>query len=136
MKQEAVAVGQKKISWVIYGLLVLSVVFTMGFFLGSNQTAAPVQVTIAAPAEETTAAPKTNDEALPEHENGLVDLNTADQATLETLPGIGPELASRILAYRETYGKFVSKEQIMDVDGIGQGRYEKIEAYLTVGGTQ
>lgn len=136
MKQEAVDMGQKKISWIIYGILVLSVVFTMGFFLGSNQTPATVQVTVAAPAEEPAAPQRTNDETSSVTADGVVDLNTADQAALETLPGIGPELASRILAYREQYGMFVSKEQIMDVDGIGQGRYEKIEAYLTVGGTQ
>jgi len=64
-----------------------------------------------------------------------VDLNTAEQADLETLPGIGPELASRIIAYRQTIGAFVSKEQIMDVEGIGEKRYADMEQLITVGGT-
>ena len=67
--------------------------------------------------------------------DGLINLNTADRMQLETLPGIGPELAERILSYREEYGPFVAIEQIMDVDGIGEIRFEKLESLITIGGT-
>lgn len=135
MKREVVVVTQRRISWVIYGILVLAAAFILGYLLGSGQTAAPVQVTIA-PSAAVSSSPETTTKAAPSASGGLIDLNTATQEQLETLPGIGRELASRIIAYRQEYGPFVAKEQIMDVDGIGQGRYDKIEAYLTVGGTQ
>lgn len=135
MKREVVVVTQRRISWVIYGILVLAAAFILGYLLGSGQTAAPVQVTIA-PSAAVSPSPETTTEAEPSASGELIDLNTATQEQLETLPGIGRELASRIIAYRQEYGPFVAKEQLMDVDGIGQGRYDKIEAYLTVGGTQ
>ena len=64
----------------------------------------------------------------------LIDLNTADQYALETLPGIGPELASRIIDYRTSIGSFVSIEQIMDVQGVGEKRFAEMEHLITVGG--
>jgi competence protein ComEA len=52
----------------------------------------------------------------------VVDLNTADQAALETLPGIGPALAGRILAWRDEHGRFASVDDLLDVSGIGDAR--------------
>ncbi|MET4159389.1 ComEA family DNA-binding protein [Agromyces sp. PvR057] len=51
--------------------------------------------------------------------DGLVHLNTADVAELDTLPRIGPALAQRILDYREANGPFTSVDQLLDVTGIG-----------------
>lgn len=62
----------------------------------------------------------------------LININTASAAELESLPGIGPALAQRIIAYREEHGPFASPEQIMQVSGIGQGRYEQIKGQITV----
>ncbi len=50
----------------------------------------------------------------------LVDLNTADQAALETLPRIGPALAERIIAWREENGRFTSVDDLLSVPGIGE----------------
>lgn len=50
----------------------------------------------------------------------LVNLNTADQAALETLPRVGPALAQRIIEWRETNGRFASVDQLLDVSGIGE----------------
>lgn len=128
--------ARNRISWVIYGVLLLTVVFVIGYLLGSNRVAAPVEVQTVLPAAEAEAPAPAVSAPEPEQAPEVVDLNTADQAALETLPGIGPELASRILAYRDTCGSFVTKEQIMDVEGIGEGRYARIEPYITVGGSQ
>lgn len=138
MKGETVVVEQKKVAWAIYAVLVLAAVFALGWFLGSSRTPAQIQVTVAETAQA--AAPKSETSSTApavKSEDGpvIVDLNTADQEDLETLPGIGPELAARILAYRETIGAFVSKEQIMDVEGIGEKRYADMEQLITVGGT-
>lgn len=62
----------------------------------------------------------------------LVDLNTADQATLETLPGIGPSLAGRILAWRQEHGRFSAVEDLLDVSGIGDGRFAELRDRVRV----
>lgn len=67
-------------------------------------------------------------------ETGLVDVNTAGQDELETLPGIGPKLAGRIIAYREEYGPFTSAEELLGVKGIGEKLLEKIRSRIVVGG--
>lgn len=62
-----------------------------------------------------------------------VNLNTASAQELETLPGIGPVLAQAIASDREQQGVFSTPEDIMRVDGIGKGIYEKIKDQITVG---
>lgn len=52
--------------------------------------------------------------------DGLIDLNNADQAALETLPRIGPALAQRIIDWRETNGRFSSVDDLLAVSGIGE----------------
>lgn len=65
-----------------------------------------------------------NPEAVPgggaEPSDGLIDLNTADQAALETLPRIGPALAQRIIEWREQNGRFTSVDDLLAVPGIGE----------------
>ncbi len=65
--------------------------------------------------------------------SGPIDINTATQAELETLPGIGPALAQRIIEYREEHGPFASIEQIQNVSGIGPAKFEAIKDLITVG---
>jgi competence protein ComEA len=55
-----------------------------------------------------------------------IDLNTADQSTLETLPRIGPALAERIIAWREENGRFQSVDDLLAVPGIGEKLLEAI----------
>lgn len=64
--------------------------------------------------------------------NGLVNINTADAGQLDTLPGIGPALAQRIIQYRETNGPFYSVEDIKNVSGIGDKKYEELKDKITV----
>ena len=64
--------------------------------------------------------------------SSLVNINKATQTELETLPGIGPSLASRIIEYRENNGKFSKKEDIKSVTGIGDSKYAKIEEFISV----
>ena len=61
-----------------------------------------------------------------------ININTASAQLLEQLPGVGEKLAERIVAYRAENGGFASAEDIMHVDGIGQGIFEEIKGLITV----
>lgn len=63
---------------------------------------------------------------------GLVNLNTADHLTLETLPRVGPSLAQRIIEWREANGGFESSEQLKGVSGIGPKIFEQLRPLVTV----
>ena len=62
----------------------------------------------------------------------LVDVNTASLEELDTLHGIGPALAQRIIDYRTANGPFQTTAEIQDVRGIGAGIYAKIKDSITV----
>ena len=62
-----------------------------------------------------------------------INLNTADAVALAALPGIGPSLAGRIVAYRTQHGPFARLEAVQDVSGIGPALYARMAPYLTLG---
>lgn len=61
-----------------------------------------------------------------------MDLNTADQFALETLPGVGPVLAARIIAWRDQHGRFTSVEELAEVTGVGEKRYAELAPRVRV----
>ncbi len=84
--------------------------------------ASTAQVAAAPPAAPKAAA----SEARP------VDLNSADSAALESIPGIGKSLSQRILAFREKNGPFQSVDDLLKVQGVGEKSIQKLRPYLTV----
>ena len=64
--------------------------------------------------------------------DGLVNINTADEALLKTLPGIGDSKAKAIMEYRQEHGQFTSIEDIMKIGGIKEGIFNNIKDYITV----
>lgn len=70
------------------------------------------------------------DDETPQQLIQRLDINTATQAELELLPGIGPTLASRIIAFRDSDGPIRSLTHLTDVKGIGVRTAEKIEPYI------
>jgi competence protein ComEA len=64
---------------------------------------------------------------------GLVNINTASLAELDTLPGIGPTTAQKIIDWRTQNGNFSTIEDIMKVSGIGPATFENIKDLITVG---
>ena len=100
----------------------------LGFFLGSlhaRSRSADASVLAKAPGEAVRALP-------PE----LVDINTADEELLQTLPGIGPALAERIVAYREEHGGFRYLYELTDVKGIGSSTFEALQGLITLNETE
>ncbi len=67
-----------------------------------------------------------------ESKSSKVNINTATQTELETLNGIGPSTASKIIKYRNEKGKFKKIEDIKNVSGIGEAKFKKIEADIVV----
>ena len=65
-------------------------------------------------------------------DSGTVNLNTADSAALQTLPGIGEAKAQAILAYREEKGGFSGTEELMNVPGIKESTFSKIKDKIAV----
>ena len=64
--------------------------------------------------------------------SGQVDLNTATLAQLEELPGVGPVLAQRILDWRTEHGRFTSVDELQEVTGVGEKKFESLKAHVRV----
>lgn len=83
----------------------------------------------AAPPRATPAA-----KAVPATTTGVVNLNTASEAELERLPGIGPAKAAAIVAYRQKHGPFRRVEDLRRVKGFGRKTLLRLRPYLAVAG--
>ena len=97
----------------------------LGFFLGSlraRSRGSAVEAVARAPAEEVRSLGP-----------ALVDINRADEEELQALPGIGPALAGRIVAYREEHGGFRYLYELTDVKGIGLSTFEALQELITLG---
>jgi competence ComEA-like helix-hairpin-helix protein len=79
-----------------------------------------------------TAVPDTISTGLLASPGYRININTASASELETLPGIGPVLAQRVVEYRQSNGPFRTPEDIKDVKGIGDGIFAEIKDSITV----
>lgn len=79
-----------------------------------------------------TSTTSTSSDSVPQ--SGLININNASLAQLDSLPGIGPTYASRIVEYRTANGAFASTGDVVKVKGIGEATYAKIKDKITVGG--
>jgi competence protein ComEA len=66
--------------------------------------------------------------------SGKVNLNTASAEQLTAVPGIGDKLAARIVEYRQKNGSFKNVQELMNVKGVGEKSFGKLEPFLTTGG--
>jgi competence protein ComEA len=64
--------------------------------------------------------------------DGRVNLNSADEGALDTLPGVGPAIAGRIIEWREANGRFASVDDLLSVSGIGPKMLESLRDLVTV----
>ena len=107
-----------------------------GFLIGRLSAGGTVRVRTGHPAKDVASAAAGTSSADAAEPSAATDaplnLNTAAKEELMLLPRIGETLAERILAYRAENGSFVSTEQLMDIDGIGEGTYNSIRDLVTV----
>ncbi len=114
-------------SLVLLVLTCLFAVFTGGILLGRSLNTAPVSVQTGISAENHGVTPTQV------QTDGRVNINTASSVLLDTLPGIGPVLAQRIVDYRTANGPFPTIEALAEVEGIGSKTLLEIFDLITVG---
>ena len=90
------------------------------------------QVVIGLAGAGTAAPPSTPATGAAGTGGALVNLNTADQAALETLPGVGPVTAAAILEWRAQHGGFTSVDELLEVSGIGEATLAEIAPHVTL----
>lgn len=88
--------------------------------------------------EDTTEIPQDAPDAAPssghtDRTSDIININTASAAELDRLPGIGPVLSQSIIDYRQKHGAYDSIEEIKEVDGIGDKKFEAMKDMITVG---
>jgi len=120
----------KIIELAVIALTLVAAGFLAGYFTGRSKTDKSITVSVSEQIKtpEETAEERTL--VLPEA--AKVNINTADQATLETLPNVGEVLAVRIIKYRTENGRFERPEDLKNVYGIGDSKYEMLKDYITV----
>ncbi len=143
---------------IVLALTVACALFTAGFFIGRSTAGSVVTVQRLTgapstqpsrqpapspppagsplPASDETAAPAGAPDVSTDAGDGAdvkININTAALPELESLPGIGQVLAGRIIAYREQNGGFKTVDELMDVDGIGQAKFDAVKDMITIG---
>lgn len=88
------------------------------------------QIVVGSPQPTVPVAPSGS--SVPGAPTVLVNLNTATQAELETLPDVGPVTALAIVAWRDEHGGFTSVDELLEVDGIGEVTLDQLAPYVTV----
>lgn len=94
---------------------------------GKNQQQGEDYVVTSSGVADEQTSPETKNKS-----NAKVNINTATGTQLETLPGIGPSTANKITAYRKENGKFSNIEDIKEVSGIGEAKFNKIKDLICV----
>ena len=111
-----------KNEWILMGLTALFLCALLALFLHDRQELRSQTVAVQTEVPQEALLPDLSP----------LDLNLASAEELQTLPGVGEELAARIVAYREEHGSFESVEQIMEVPGIGEGKFAGMDGWITV----
>ena len=121
-EKQTLLAGAAALALIVFGALFwIAPVWQFGYAPAAYQP--PVLPAQAEPAPEPTR-----------EEQGPVNINTASAEELMRLPGIGEVLSRAIVDYREKNGAFSCIEDIMNVSGIGEGRFSAIEEYICVRG--
>lgn len=103
---------------------------------GISETATASSSTVAQTSQDKPSAvaaqTESQTETASEFQEGLININKADEQTLTELPGIGEVIAKRIVEYREENGDFASVDELTSVNGIGDKKLEQLREFATV----
>lgn len=121
-----------RFEWAVLTVTAAFALFAAGYFTAQRQPADAWRVQT----ERNDSAESMADEAgsTPNSllEGEMININTAAQADLERLPGIGEVRARAIVAYREENGPFLTLDDLLRVSGIGSGILEGLRPYATI----
>lgn len=98
----------------------------------TNPTVVTVPQQIAAATSSPLPAGGAASATAPTAATGVVNINTADATLLESLPGVGPSTAKAIVAHRQANGPFAKPEGLLEVKGIGDGKFAAMKQFVTV----
>jgi competence protein ComEA len=116
--------------------LLLTFVFflaTVGWFFVQNRERDLTRISVARVDKEEASYPSEVSDSAPGILDGEhININTAPIEDLIRLPGIGSVRAGQIVTFREVHGPFQTKEDIMQVSGIGEKTFQKLSEYITV----
>ena len=128
----------KKLEITAIAVASAAIIFTGGYFVGrsggdkSINIEASVQDSYLTEYDEPTAIGGDSLAVEVSPSEKKVNINTAGVDELDSLPGIGPILAERIIEYRTANGNFSKTEDILKVNGIGEAKYLKLMEHITV----
>ena len=117
----------KKSNWILIGITFAFICLLTGLFIGRNTSEHR------APSGNTNETGITDNSETKPIDDGKIDINTASVEQLQLLPGIGKELAQRIVNYRTENNGFTSIEELKQVSGIGDKKFEQLKTYVKVG---
>jgi comEA protein len=123
------------------GQIFVFIVLIGGLILGSfilmakRRHSSDPKIQITHSQQESQISPKTSTSTnIPKKkpQSFVININTAEAEDLELLPGVGPKTAERIIEYRKNNGKFKEKEDIMEVKGVGEKKFERWKDLITI----
>ena len=116
----------KKGAWLLLITFVCSLCIVLGIFVGRNMRGHYAVLP--------TNIQETNNDGSPVQTDFRIDLNTATERQLTELPGIGEIMAKRIVDYRTEHGPFLSTDDLLHVNGIGEKTLQEIQMLIKAGG--